>query len=67
MTNSAESGQIEKNPYNFNHNNVAQIQIFKNGQAYPRLPFRPDFAKKMYIKEFTSVFGVANVHNVNVL
>ena len=46
VTNSAESGHIEKNPYNFNHNNVAQVQIFKNGQAYPRFPFRPDFAEK---------------------
>ena len=66
VTNSAESGHIEKNNYNFNHNSVAQIQIFKNGQAYPRFPFRPDFAKKMYVKEFASVFDVANVHNVNV-
>ena len=64
LTNKAESGFIERNPYNFNHNNVAQI--FKNGQAYPRFPFRPDFAKKMYFKEFASVFDVANVRNVNV-
>ena len=69
VTNSAErEPRTENNPYNFNHNNVAQIQIFKNGQAYPtcRFPFRPDFAKKMYIKEFASVFDVANVCNVNV-
>ena len=66
VTNKAESGHIEKNPFNFNHNNVAQIQIFKNRQAYPRFPFRPDFAKKMYIKEFASLFNVANVRNVNV-
>ena len=66
VTNKAESGHIEKNPYNFNHNNVSQIQIFKNGQAYPRFPFRPDFNKKMYMKEFASVFDVANVRNVNV-
>ena len=33
VTNKAESGFVERNPYNFNHNNVAQIQIFKNGQA----------------------------------
>ena len=66
VTNSAESGNITQNPYNFNYNNVAQIQIFKNGQAYPRFPFRPDFAKKMYVKEFASVFDVANVRNVNV-
>ena len=66
VTNKAESGHIEKNPINFNHNNVAQIQIFKNGQAYPRFPFRPDFTKKMYVKEFASLFDVANVRNVNV-
>ena len=66
VNNKAESGFIERNPYNFNHNNVAQIQIFKNGQAYPRFPFRPDFGKKMYVKEFASVFDVANVRNVNV-
>ena len=66
VTNKAESGHIEKNPFNFNHNNVSQIQIFKNGQAYPRFPFRPDFNKKMYMKEFASVFDVANVRNVNV-
>ena len=66
VTNKAESGHIGKNPFNFNHNNVAQIQIFKNGQAYPRFPFRPAFAKKMYIKEFASLFDVANVRNVNV-
>ena len=66
VTNKAESGFIERNPFNFNHNNVAQIQIFKNGQAYPRFPFRPDFTKKMYVKEFASVFDVANVRNVNV-
>ena len=66
VTNKAESGHIEKNPFNFNHNNVAQIQIFKNGQAYPRFPFRPDFGKKMYVKEFASLFDVANVRNVNV-
>ena len=66
VTNKAESGFIERNPFNFNHNNVGQIQIFKNGQAYPRFPFRPDFTKKMYVKEFASVFDVANVRNVNV-
>ena len=66
VTDKAESGHIEKNPFIFNHNNVAQIQMFKNGQAYPRFPFRPDFAKKMYIKEFASLFNVASVRNVNV-
>ena len=66
VTNSAESGHIGQNPYNFIHNNVAQVQIFKNGQAYPRFPFILDFAKKMYAKEFASVFDVANVRNVNV-
>ena len=32
VTNSAESGNIEKNPYNFNYNNIAQIQILRTGR-----------------------------------
>ena len=66
VENAAEAGDFEMNPYNFDYNKVQSVQIFKNGMAYPKFPYQPDFAKKKYIKEFASVFDVSNTRNVNV-
>ena len=66
VKNSAEAGDVEENPFNFDYNKVQSVQIFKNGMAYPKFPYHPDFGKKKYIKEFASVFDVSNTRNVNV-
>ena len=66
VTNAAEAGDFELNPFNFHYNDLQSIQIFKNGMAYPKFPYQPDFAKKQYIKEYASVFDVSNTRNLNV-
>ena len=65
VTNAAEAGDFELNPLNFHYNDLQSIQIFKNGMAYSKFPYQPDFAKKQYIKEYASVFDV-NTRNLNV-
>ena len=55
VKNAAEAGDFEMNPFNFDYNKIQSVQIFKNGMAYPKFPYQPDFSKKKYIKEFASV------------
>ena len=36
VSNAAEAGNLQKNPFNFDYNKVQSVQIFRNGMAYPK-------------------------------
>src|SRR5437773_112875 len=52
----AYTGTYNKSPYNFQHFNVSECALTSNGQSIPSTPYRPNFDKKMYAKEYFNMF-----------
>ena len=49
---SAFNGMYNKNPYNFTHNNVKSIGLYKNNEPTPFAPYEPNFETSQYMREY---------------
>ena len=68
VSNLAFNGDISLNPYNFQHFNLEEIALLVNGKSYPGPPYRPDFDKKLYARDymdFMEAFGYYNSDDTN--
>ena len=54
VDNKAYSGNITTNPFEFQHNNVNHIALYKEGATVPFRPFTPDFANQLCVREYMS-------------
>ena len=55
VSNSAYSGDYEKNPFNFMNMGVNYLEINVDGQPVPSRPFRPNFDEKDYVSSYLSL------------
>ena len=50
------TGSYTTNPYNFAPNGVNYLALYVNGECVPSRPYQPDFANKLYIRDYMSLF-----------
>ena len=62
---SAFNGSTLLNPYNYQHFDLIHLSFFLNGIQYPEKAFTPDFDKKLFIREYLSLFEATNQDNVD--
>ena len=55
VTNSAYSGDYDKNPFNFMNMDLNYLEINVDGQPVPSRPFRPNFDENDYISSYLSL------------
>lgn len=68
VTNAAYNGSLAHNPFNFEHFNLDEIALLVNGESTPGPPYRPDFTKKLYVRDYMDlmeVFGYYNSDDTN--
>lgn len=62
VENEAMAGTLQKNPFNFQHFNLKELFLIKNGQMLPCDPLRPDFSKENYIRSYKNLHqGTGNL------
>ena len=54
VTNKAYSGNIETNPFEFQHFGVNHIALYREGATVPFRPFTPNFANGQCVREYMS-------------
>ena len=54
VDNKAYSGNIGNNPFEFKHNDVNHIALYRDGATIPFRPFTPDFANGLCVREYMS-------------
>lgn len=54
-TNAAYNGSYTTNPFNFNHFNVNQMALYREGESIPFRPLTPNFANKHYVREYLNL------------
>ncbi len=52
----AYNGAYDKNPFYFKHNNLTDLHFNLEGQMFPQVPFKPNFAEKKYLRCYESMF-----------
>lgn len=64
---SAYHGNPQQNPFNFQHFNVSEVGLYKDGMPYPYPIMKLDFQNKIYAEafhNFMKCLGRANFYNV---
>lgn len=56
----AFTGDYTKDPYVFKNHNLNYLVSYIDGTPYPRTPYKPNFAKGLYVKEFLALYQVLN-------
>ena len=63
VRNDAYNGSYTQNPFDFNHFNLAQIALYREGESIPFRPFTPDFSKNFYIREYMALMQSLEIYN----
>ena len=66
VKNSAYSGGVQENPYNFKHFGLKRMRFKKNGESFPAEAFEPDWTNKNYTKEYRWVMDNTGILHNNV-
>jgi hypothetical protein len=61
VSNKAFNGTYDSNPYNFKNYNLSFLSLYVDSVQIPSKPFVPDFANKLYIREYDSLFQGSGV------
>lgn len=65
VDNSATGADLKKNPFNFEHFDMNYACCYVNGEAVPRIAYRPDFKNDHFSREYVSLYqgiGKMNPH-----
>lgn len=60
VKNSAFTGSLAEDPYEFKPNNVTYIAAFINGTQYPTNAYTPDFTKGLFTRPYLDLFRVTD-------
>lgn len=61
----AFSGDVTKNPFNFQHFGLNYLCAYVDGERYPTRALQPDFAGKNYMDAFQSIYDGTGMRNDN--
>lgn len=56
VSNGAFNGDYSKNPFNFHHYNVNYLALQVDGKTIPAIPYKPDYADNLYVRNYYSLF-----------
>ena len=65
VENTAFNGDIEKNPFNFQHFNLNKIALYREGRSIPGRPFAPDFTDGHYMQCYMNAMRTLNYFNTD--
>ena len=65
VTNDAFNGNLEKNPFHFQHFDLDQIILYREGENIPGHPLRPDFAGGKYARSYVHTMSAFNYPNTD--
>ena len=57
VNNDAYNGTIQKLPFNFKHNNINFITLYRDGVQIPSKSLQPDFANDRFIRCYMRLFS----------
>ena len=57
VDNDAFNGSYAKNPFNFKHYNLRQLQVYLDGQQQHIKPLEPNFTANQYVNAFMTLFS----------
>ena len=63
VRNDAYNGTYTQNPYNFQHFNLNNIGLYREGEPIPYRPFEPNFANGCYVREYMSLIQSLDLFN----
>jgi len=61
----AFNGSTLLNPFNYQNFNLNYLAFYLNGIQYPEKAFTPDFEKKLYVREFLTLFEATNQEDID--
>ena len=70
LSTASYNGATHLNPYNFKHFDVEAVNISHNGKIIPTEPYKPDWEKALFVKEYRGFFdniGVGTDNNGNII
>ena len=56
VDNDAYNGVITKSPFNFKHNNINFMTIYRDGVQIPSKPLQPDFTNDRFVRSYVRLF-----------
>ena len=57
------NGDKITNPFDFAHQNVNHMALYKEGESIPFKPFTPDYTNDLYMREYVSLLQTLNQYN----
>lgn len=60
VENDSFNGKYSKNPFNFKHFDLTEIEVYVNSTHIPNSPIKVDFDKHLYTRAYYSVFSGTN-------
>ena len=65
VRNDAYNGNYKLNPFHFEHFDVNEVGLYREGESIPHRPFTPDFNKGFFTREYKSLFHTLGMYNKN--
>ena len=62
VDNDAYNGVIAKSPFNFQHNHINFVAIYRDGVQIPSKPLQPDFANDRFIRSYFGLYSQTRQH-----
>ena len=63
VKNSAQAGEKDENPFNFQTFGLNKLVVRKNNDNYPTRPFQPNFSQLNYEREYMAMFEMLGLLN----
>ncbi|XP_054714664.1 uncharacterized protein F54H12.2-like [Uloborus diversus] len=66
VSNSAYTGDLKKNPFNFKNYKLNHIFLTENGIQVPSSPYTPSYGKNLFARNYLSLFTDMTQHKTNI-
>ena len=57
VDNNSFNGVIQKSPFNFKHNHLSSLTLYRDGVQIPSKPLTPDFTNDRFIRSYVRLFS----------
>ena len=63
VLNSAFGGNVRQSPFNFQHFNISQIGLYREGESTPFRPFKLNFGAGQFYREYMAMYQALGMYN----
>ena len=60
VDNNAYNGELQLNPFDFQHFDISHVAFYLDGTQYPSRPYNPNFSDGSYIREYLGLYQTLN-------